>query len=57
MPTIASSRRKSHVASSNQQSTQTQSDLLGQIEALFNDLNTPATGISGALNTLFNDFT
>ena len=45
-----------NVASSNQQSTQTQADLLGQVESLFNDLNTPATGISGALNTLFNDF-
>jgi len=45
-----------NVASSNQQSTQTQADLLGQIESLFNDLSTPATGISGALNTLFNDF-
>ena len=45
-----------NVASSNQQSTQTQADLLGQVESLFNDLNTPATSISGALNTLFNDF-
>ena len=45
-----------NVASSHQQSTQTQADLLGQIESLFNDLSTPATGISGALNTLFNDF-
>ena len=45
-----------NVASSNQQSTQTQADLLGQVESLVNDLNTPATGISGALNTLFNDF-
>jgi flagellar hook-associated protein 1 FlgK len=45
-----------NMASSNQQSTQTQADLLGQIESLFNDLSTPATGISGALNTLFNDF-
>jgi flagellar hook-associated protein 1 FlgK len=34
-----------NVASSNQQSTQTQADLLGQIESLFNDLSTPATGI------------
>src|SRR5262245_66292537 len=45
-----------NVASSHQQSTQTQADLLGQIESLFNDLSTPATGISGALSTLFNDF-
>src|SRR6266446_4122875 len=46
-----------NVASSNQQSTQTQADLLGQVESLVNDLNTPATGISGALNSLFNDST
>src|SRR5437879_4252474 len=43
-------------ASSTLQSTQTQADLLGQIESLFNDLSTPETGISGALHTLFNDF-
>jgi flagellar hook-associated protein 1 len=41
------------VASSNLKSTQTQSDLLGQVEALFNDLNTPETGLSGALDTFF----
>ena len=40
-------------ASSNLKSTQTQSDLLGQVEALFNDLNTPDTGLSGALDTFF----
>ena len=45
-----------NVASSNLQSTQTQSDLLGQVEALFNDLNTPEAGLSGALNALFQDF-
>jgi len=43
------------VASSNLKSTQTQSDFLGQIEALFNDLNTPETGLSGALDALFQD--
>jgi len=41
------------VASSNLKSTQTQSDLLGQVEALFNDLNTPEAGLSGALETFF----
>ena len=41
------------MASSNLKSTQTQSDLLGQVEALFNDLNTPETGLSGALDTFF----
>src|SRR5262249_47589017 len=41
------------VASSNLQSTQTQADLLGQVEALFNDLNTPEAGLSGALDGLF----
>jgi flagellar hook-associated protein 1 len=41
------------VASSNLKSTQTQSDLLGQVEALFNDLNTPDTGLSGALDAFF----
>jgi flagellar hook-associated protein 1 len=41
------------VASSNLKSTQTQSDLLGQIEALFNDLNTPEAGLSGALDAFF----
>jgi len=45
-----------NVAGSNLQSTQTQADLLGQIEALFNDLSTPEASISGALHTLFNDF-
>ena len=40
-------------ASSNLKSTQTQSDLLGQVEALFNDLNTPEAGLSGALDALF----
>jgi len=45
-----------NVASSNLQSTQTQADLLGQVESLFNDLSTPEAGISGALHTLFNDF-
>ena len=40
-------------ASSNLKSTQTQSDLLGQVEALFNDLNTPEAGLSGALDTFF----
>ena len=40
-------------ASSNLKSTQTQSDLLGQVEALFNDLNTPDTGLSGALDAFF----
>jgi flagellar hook-associated protein 1 FlgK len=44
------------VASSNLKSTQTQSDLLGQIEALFNDLNTPEAGLSGTLDALFQDF-
>jgi flagellar hook-associated protein 1 len=41
------------VASGTLKSTQTQSDLLGQVEALFNDLNTPEAGISGALDTFF----
>jgi flagellar hook-associated protein 1 FlgK len=41
------------VASSNLKGAQTQSDLLGQVEALFNDLNTPETGLSGALEALF----
>ena len=41
------------VASSNLKSTQTQSDLLGQVEALFNDLNTPEAGLSGTLDTFF----
>jgi flagellar hook-associated protein 1 FlgK len=41
------------VASSNLKGTQTQADLLGQVEALFNDLNTPETGLSGALEALF----
>jgi flagellar hook-associated protein 1 len=41
------------VASSNLKSTQTQSDLLGQVEALFNDLNTSEAGLSGALDTFF----
>jgi flagellar hook-associated protein 1 len=41
------------VASSNLKSTQTQSDLLGQVEALFNDLNTPEAGLSGALDAFF----
>jgi flagellar hook-associated protein 1 FlgK len=45
-----------NTASSNLQSTQTQADLLGQIESLFHDLSTPETGISGALHTLFGDF-
>ena len=45
-----------NVASSNFKSTRTQSDLLGQIEALFNDLSTPETGISGALEALFKGF-
>lgn len=45
-----------NVASSNLRSTQTQADLLGQVEALFNDLNTPEAGLSGALNALFQDF-
>jgi flagellar hook-associated protein 1 len=45
-----------NVANSNLQSTRTQADLLGQIESLFNDLSTPETGISGALQTLFKDF-
>jgi flagellar hook-associated protein 1 FlgK len=40
-------------ASSNLKSTQTQSDLLGQVEALFNDLNTPETGLSGVLEAFF----
>src|SRR5262245_48088418 len=42
------------VANSNLKSTQTQADLLGQVEALFNDLNTPESGLSGALDALFN---
>jgi flagellar hook-associated protein 1 len=41
------------VASSNLKGAQTQSDLLGQVEALFNDLNTPETGLSEALEALF----
>jgi flagellar hook-associated protein 1 len=41
------------VASSNLKSTQTQSDLMGQVEALFNDLNTPEAGLSGALDAFF----
>lgn len=41
------------VASSNLKGTQTQADLLGQVEALFNDLNTPETGLSGALEAFF----
>jgi flagellar hook-associated protein 1 FlgK len=41
------------VASSHLKSTLTQSDLLGQVEALFNDLNTPDTGLSGALDAFF----
>ena len=41
------------VAGSNLKSTQTQSDLLGQVEALFNDLNTPEAGLSGALDAFF----
>ena len=41
------------VANSNLKSTQTQADLLGQVEALFNDLNTPETGLAGALEALF----
>jgi len=41
------------VASSKLKDTQTQSDLLGQVEALLNDLNTPETGLSGALDALF----
>jgi flagellar hook-associated protein 1 FlgK len=41
------------VASSNLKGTQTQSDLLGQVEALFHDLNTPETGLSAALEVLF----
>ena len=45
-----------NVASSNHQSTQTQTDLLGQIESLFNDLNTPEAGLSGTLSKLFDDF-
>jgi flagellar hook-associated protein 1 len=44
------------VAGSNFKSTQTQSDLLGQVEALFNDLNTPEAGLSGALDTFFQDW-
>jgi flagellar hook-associated protein 1 FlgK len=45
-----------HVASSNCWGTQTQADLLGEIEALFNDLDTPDAGLSGALNALFQGF-
>jgi flagellar hook-associated protein 1 FlgK len=41
------------VASSNLKDTQTQSDLLGQVEALFHDLNTPETGFAAALDALF----
>jgi flagellar hook-associated protein 1 FlgK len=41
------------VASSHLKDTQTQSDLLGQVEALFHDLDTPETGLSGALDALF----
>jgi flagellar hook-associated protein 1 FlgK len=40
-------------ASSNLKSTQIQADLLGQVEALFNDLSTPETGLSGALEAFF----
>jgi flagellar hook-associated protein 1 FlgK len=41
------------VASSNLKSTQTQADLLGQVEALFNDLNTPEASLSGVLDAFF----
>jgi len=40
-------------ASSKLKSTQAQADLLGQVEALFNDLNTPETGLSGKLDAFF----
>jgi len=43
-------------ANSNLKSTQTQSDLLGQVEALFNDLDTPEAGLSGSLDALFQGF-
>lgn len=45
-----------NVASSNFQSTQTQADLLGQIETLFNDLDTPEAGLSETLHALFQGF-
>src|SRR5215510_12272405 len=41
------------VANSNLKSTQTQADLLGQVEALFNDLNAPEAGLSGVLDAFF----
>lgn len=45
-----------NVASSNLRSTQAQADLLGHIEALVNDLDTPTAGLSAALSKLFQDF-
>lgn len=45
-----------NTASSDYQSANTQADVLGQVEALVNDLETDKGGLSGALGQLFNDF-
>jgi flagellar hook-associated protein 1 FlgK len=45
-----------NVASANLHSSQEQSDLLGQIEAIFNDLGQGEAGLSGALDAFFLGF-